>query len=48
MRMRKDGTRVPVRIWGAPMSDGIGYLAVLADLSDAKRAEREHATIGRS
>ncbi len=35
---------MPVRIWGAPMSDGIGYLAVLADLSEAKRAEREHAT----
>ena len=45
VRMRKDGTRVPVRIWGAPMSDGIGYLAVLADLSDAKRAEIEHATL---
>ncbi len=45
VRMRKDGTRVPVRIWCAPMSDGIGYLTVLADLSDAKRAEREHATL---
>ena len=45
VRMHKDGSRVPVRIWGAPMSDGIGYLAVLADLSDAKRAEREHATM---
>jgi len=45
VRMRKDGTPVRVRIWGAPMSDGIGYLAVLADLSDAKRAEIEHATL---
>ncbi len=45
LRVRKDGTRVPVRIWGAPMSEGGGYLAVLADLSDARRAEVEHAAL---
>ena len=27
------------------MSDGIGYLADLADLSEAKRADLEHATL---
>jgi PAS domain S-box-containing protein len=43
VRLHKDGTRIPVRIWTAPISDGTGFLSVLADLSETKRAEREHA-----
>ena len=45
VRVRKDGARIPVRIWTAPMSDGTGYLSLLADLSAAKQAEIEHASL---
>jgi len=38
-RVHRNGSPVPVRIWTALMSDGTGYLSVLADLSEAKRAE---------
>ena len=45
VRIHRDGTRIPVRIWVAPISDGTGYLSVIADLRAAKRAEIEHATL---
>jgi len=45
VRVHKDGTRVPVRIWAAPISDGTGYLTVLADLREAKQAEHERASL---
>jgi PAS domain S-box-containing protein len=45
VRVHRDGTRIPVRIWTAPLSDRAGYLSVLADLTDAKHAERAHADL---
>ena len=43
LRVHRNGTYVPVRIWTAPISDGTGQLSVLADLSGVKQAERELA-----
>jgi PAS domain S-box-containing protein len=39
VRIRKDGAPVPVNIWTAPISSG-GRLSVLADLTEAREAER--------
>ena len=38
VRVHRNGTHVPVRIWTAPISDGTGQLSVLADLSGVKRS----------
>jgi len=38
--IRKDGVRVPVRIWTAPIASMGGRLVVLADLTETRAAER--------
>ena len=43
IRVHRNGTHVPVRVWTAPISDGTGQLSILADLSGVKEAERELA-----
>jgi PAS domain S-box-containing protein len=40
VRVRKDGVRVPVNIWTAPIASLDGQLSVLADLTEAREAER--------
>jgi PAS domain S-box-containing protein len=45
VRIRKDGVRVPVSIWTAPIASLGGRLAVLADLTQAREAERIHADL---
>jgi PAS domain S-box-containing protein len=40
VRIRKDGGRVPVSIWTAPIASLGGRIAVLADLTPAREAER--------
>jgi len=40
VRIRKDGTRVPVSIWTVPIASMEGNLAVLADLTEFRAAER--------
>jgi PAS domain S-box-containing protein len=40
VRMHKDGTRIPVSIWSAPIGKDGGRLAMLVDLTGAKKAER--------
>ena len=42
IRVHRNGTHIPVRIWTAAISDGNGQLSVLADLTGLKRAERDH------
>lgn len=51
VRVRKDGSRVPVRIWSAPIASLGGRLSMLTDLTEAHEAarvladlvEKEHA-----
>src|SRR5262249_42296819 len=47
VRVRKDGTRVPVSISGAPLRDAAGVvrgsIALVADVSERKRAQEERA-----
>jgi PAS domain S-box-containing protein len=45
VRIRKDGGRVPVSIWTAPIVSLGGRLAVLADLTQAREAERIRADL---
>jgi len=45
VRLRRDGSRIPVRLWTAPSSEGKGYVSVLADLSDSQQAERDYASL---
>ena len=40
VRIRKDGTKVPVSIWTAPIASDGGRLTVLADLTQLREAER--------
>ena len=40
VRMRKDGVCIPVSIWTAPIASMGGRLSVLADLTEAREAER--------
>ncbi|MGP0071448.1 MAG: response regulator [Bryobacteraceae bacterium] len=40
VRIRKDGARVPVRVWSAPISSLGGRLSMLTDLSELREAER--------
>jgi PAS domain S-box-containing protein len=39
-RIRKDGVRVPVRVWSAPISSKGGRLSMMADLTELHEAER--------
>ena len=43
IRVHRNGTHVPVRIWTAPISDGTGQLSIFSDLTGVKEAERELA-----
>ncbi len=45
VRIRKDGTRVPVNVWTAAIASNGGKLAVLADLTQAHAAERSRADL---
>ncbi len=45
IRMRKDGRRVPVRIWTAAITSTGGQLTVLADLTELREAERLRAEL---
>ncbi len=40
IRIRKDGVRIPVSVWTAPIVSIGGRLSVLADLTEAREAER--------
>jgi PAS domain S-box-containing protein len=48
IRMRKDGRRVPVRIWTAAITSTGGQLTVLADLTELREAERLRAELTES
>ncbi len=39
-RIRKDGVRVPVRVWSAPISSKGGRLSMMTDLTELHEAER--------
>jgi len=43
--MRKDGVRVPVSIWTAAIASNGGRLTVLADLTESREGERQHADL---
>jgi PAS domain S-box-containing protein len=45
VRIRKDGRRVPVSIWAADIASNGGRLAVLADLTEVREAERLRADL---
>ena len=45
IRMRKDGVRVPVSIWTAAIASNGGRLTVLADLTESREGERQHADL---
>ena len=45
VRIHKDGRRVPVSIWTAPVDKLGGRLSLLADLTQAREAERSHADL---
>jgi PAS domain S-box-containing protein len=45
VRIRKDGVRVPVSIWSAPIVSLGGRLSVLADLTQVREAERARADL---
>lgn len=45
VRIRKDGVRIPVRVWSAPITSLGGRLSMLSDLTQAREAERVHADL---
>ena len=45
VRIRKDGVRVPVRVWSAPISSLGGRLSMLTDLTEVHQAERLRADL---
>jgi PAS domain S-box-containing protein len=45
VRIRKDGVRVPVRVWSAPITTVGGRLSMLSDLTEAQEAERLRADL---
>jgi PAS domain S-box-containing protein len=45
IRIRKDGVRIPVSIWDAPVASLGGRLWVLADLTEVRKAERLRADL---
>jgi PAS domain S-box-containing protein len=45
VRIRKDGVRVPVRVWTAVIASRGGKLAFLADLTQVREAERSRADL---
>jgi PAS domain S-box-containing protein len=45
VRVCKDGARIPVRVWSAPMSSPDGRLSMIADLTETREAERAHADL---
>src|SRR5277367_176532 len=45
IRIRKDGVRIPVSIWMAPVASLGGRLSVLADLTEVRMAERLRADL---
>jgi PAS domain S-box-containing protein len=40
VRLRKDGVRIPVRVWSARISSMEGRLSMLVDLTEAREAQR--------
>ena len=44
-RIRKDGVRVPVRVWSAPITSPGGRLSMLTDLTEFREAERLRADL---
>lgn len=45
VRLHKDGTRIPVSVWSAPISSLNGRLSMLTDLTQAREAERARADL---
>jgi PAS domain S-box-containing protein len=45
VRIRKDGSRVPVRIWTSSIASNGGRLALLSDLTEAREAARSRADL---
>jgi PAS domain S-box-containing protein len=45
VRVRKDGVRIPVRVWSAPITSLGGRLSMLTDLTETREAERLHADL---
>lgn len=45
IRIRKDGVRIPVNVWSAPIASLGGRLTMLADLTQTREAERAHAAL---
>src|SRR5580704_3024588 len=45
VRIRKDGVRVPVRVWSAPISSLGGRLSMLTDLTEFREAQRLRADL---
>jgi PAS domain S-box-containing protein len=45
IRVRKDGVRLPVRVWSAHVSNLGGRLSMLADLTEAREAQRVHSDL---
>ena len=45
VRLRKDGVRVPVSVWSAPISSLGGRLSLLTDLTEIQEAERVRADL---
>ncbi|HEX5226953.1 MAG TPA: response regulator [Bryobacteraceae bacterium] len=45
VRVRKDGVRVPVRVWSSPIQSVGGQLMMFTDLTEAREAERVHADL---
>ncbi len=45
VRIRKDGARVPVSVWTAPIASSGGSLTVLADLTELREAERKRGEL---
>ena len=45
VRIRRDGLRVPVSVWSAPIASLGGRLSMLSDLTEAREAERSRADL---
>ncbi len=45
VRLIKDGTRIPVRVWSASIASVGGRLSLLADLTEAREAQRVYADL---
>ncbi len=45
VRIRRDGTRIPVSVWSAPITSVGGRLSMLGDLTQAREAEQTRADL---